>query len=139
LEPVPGPSLGDVAITQRTESSALDTDATSSSAAAAPASPPSLRLGLAGRILTVKRGKFRVRVSCSATVRVELVVLVPAERIAHKRFTCRPPARTVRVRLDKAGRKLVAHDHRVSVTVQVLPVTSGQPAIRQMKLVSRRH
>jgi hypothetical protein len=74
-----------------------------------------LVLGLpADRRLTVRGGRVRVRVTCSTRSTSELVLLSGAqERIAYKRFTCTPPATTVRLRLNGAGRKLVAHQDRV--------------------------
>ena len=70
--------------------------------------PGGLRLGLPDRRLAVRDDVVRVPVSCSAEAAAELVLLAGSQRIAHKRFTCTPPETTVRVRLNKAGRKLVA-------------------------------
>ena len=77
---------------------------------------------------------MRVPVSCSAEAAAELVLLAGSQRIAHKRFTCTPPETTVRVRLNDAGRKLVADDDRVQARVLVL--AGGSTVSRQVQLVS---
>jgi RTX calcium-binding nonapeptide repeat (4 copies) len=97
--------------------------------------PGGLRLGLPDGRLTVRNDVVRVPVSCSAEMAAELVLLAGSQRIAHKRFTCTPPERTtVRVRLNKAGRKLVARDDRVQA--RLLVMAAGRTVSRQVLLVS---
>ena len=105
-------------------------------AALAVASPGSggVRLGLPDGRLAVRDDMVRVRVFCSAAVPAELVLLDYSQRIAHKRFTCTPPETTVRVRMNKAGRKLVARDDRVQTRLLVL--AGGRTVSRQVLLVS---
>lgn len=93
-----------------------------------------LSLGLPKRRLAVRRGAVRVRVSCSADVIGELVLLAGTRRIAHKRFICTAPDTTVRVRLNDAGRKLTARDDRVQARLLVL--AAGRTVSRQVLLVS---
>lgn len=76
----------------------------------------------------------RVPVSCSALVPGELVLLAGSKRLAHKRFTCTPPKETVHVRLNNAGRKLVARDDRVQGRLLVL--AAARTVSRQVQLVS---
>ena len=104
------------------------------------ASPSSVsggvRIGLpGGTTLAVKKGAIRVRVSCSATTSVELVLNAGAKQIADQRFTCHPPERTVRVRLNKDGRTLVAGDDD-KVDARLLALAAGQTVARQVQLVS---
>jgi Ca2+-binding RTX toxin-like protein len=94
-----------------------------------------VRLGVAGGAVAVRRGVVRVRVSCSAVAPAELVLVAGSERIAHKRFTCRPPGGTVRVRLNRAGRRLVAREERVRARVLVL--AAGRTVVRSVLLVRR--
>ena len=63
----------------------------------------------------------------------ELVLLAGSQRIAHKRFTCTPPDEKVRVRLNDAGRKLVADDDRVQARLLVL--AGGRTVSQQVRLV----
>jgi hypothetical protein len=79
--------------------------------------------------------RVRVRVSCTASVSAELVMLAGTRRIAHRRFACLPPGRTVRVRLNVAGRRLVARDGRVRARVLVL--AGGRTVAGRVLLVSR--
>ncbi len=81
----------------------------------------------------VLRGVVRVRVSCSAFAPAELVLLAGSRRIAHKRFTCRPPARTVRVRLNAAGRSLFARENRMRARLLVL--AGGRTLSRRVLLI----
>ena len=95
-----------------------------------------VRIGLpGGTTLAVKKGAIRVRVSCSATTSVELVLNAGAKQIADQRFTCHPPERTVRVRLNKDGRTLVAGDDD-KVDARLLALAAGQTVARQVQLVS---
>ena len=84
--------------------------------------------------LKVRGGKVRVPVSCSAATPVELALLAGSKRIAHKRFTCTPPDETVRVRLNKTGRKLVAGDDRLEARLLVL--AGGRTLSTDVQLVS---
>ena len=93
-----------------------------------------LRLRLPDRRLAVRDDVVRVPVSCSAKAAAELVLLAGSQRIAHKRFTCNPPETTVRVRLNAAGRKLVADDDRVQARLLVL--AGGSTVSWQVRLVS---
>jgi hypothetical protein len=79
----------------------------------------SLRLSCRGPFV-VRRGWVRLCVPCSANAPAELVLVASSRRIAHKRFLCRAPGRTVRVRLNVAGRRLVARERRVRVRQLVL-------------------
>jgi hypothetical protein len=103
--------------------------------AAASSGSGGARLGLPDGRLAVRNNVVRVRVSCSARVPAELVLLAGSQRIAHKRFTCTAPEKTVRVRLNDVGRELVADDDRVQARVLVL--AAGSTVSRQVKLVSR--
>ena len=94
-----------------------------------------MRLGLPDGRLAVRDGMVRVPVSCSAVVSGELVLLAGSQRIAHKRFTCTPPDEKVRVRLNDAGRRLVARDDRVQARLLVL--AAGPTITRQVLLVDR--
>ncbi|HEX5980030.1 MAG TPA: calcium-binding protein [Thermoleophilaceae bacterium] len=91
-----------------------------------------LRLPRGARL--VRRGIVRLRVSCSAFAPGELILLAGSRRIAHRRFACRPPGRTVRVPLNAAGRRLVARDDRVRV--RMLLLTAGRTVSRRVLLVS---
>jgi RTX calcium-binding nonapeptide repeat (4 copies) len=84
----------------------------------------------------VRRGVVRLRVSCSAPVPGELVLLAGSQRIAHKRFTCTPPETTVRVPLNDAGRRLVARERRVRTRLLVL--AAGRTLSGSVLLVSSR-
>ena len=86
----------------------------------AAAAEDGLRMAVSGGKRAVRDGVVRIRVSCSATVSAELVLWVGSRRIGRKRFECTRPARTVRVRLNDAGRSLVARDGRVRARVLVL-------------------
>jgi hypothetical protein len=103
--------------------------------AAAGTAPSAVRLGIVGGARPVRGGVMRLRVSCSAVASGELVLLAGSQRIAHRRFTCRPPELTVRVRLNAAGRRLVARDDRVSARVLVL--AAGQTVSGRVVLVSQ--
>ena len=96
--------------------------------------PGGTRLGLPDGRLAVRNDVVRVPVSCSAAAPAELVLLAGPQRIAHKRFTCTPPDEKVRVRLNDAGRKLVADDDRVQARLLVL--AAGRTVSRQVQLVS---
>jgi hypothetical protein len=85
--------------------------------------------------LTVRRDRVRVRVTCSASTPVELVLVAGSDRIAHKRFTCTPPGTTVRVKLNAAGRKLLARDDRVEG--RLLIHTPGNTQAEEVLLVGR--
>jgi hypothetical protein len=76
----------------------------------------------------------RVPVSCSAEAAAELFLLAGSQRIAHKRFTCTPPESTARVRLNHAGRTLVARDDHIQARLLVL--AAGRTVARQVQLVS---
>ena len=109
------------------------------SAVGSPTSSPgstSLRLELVNGRLKVRNGKVRVPVSCSTVTPGELVLLADSQRIAHKRFTCTPPKKKVRVRLNDAGRKLVAGHDRLKALVGVL--TGDQTISQPVVLVSPR-
>jgi RTX calcium-binding nonapeptide repeat (4 copies) len=93
-----------------------------------------LRLAVSGGARAVRRGVVRVRVSCSASASAELVLLAGSRRIAHKRFVCRPPGRAVRVRLNDAGRRLLARHGRVRARVLVL--AAGRTFSARVLLVS---
>jgi RTX calcium-binding nonapeptide repeat (4 copies) len=95
-----------------------------------------VRVGLPDGLLAVRDDMVRVRVFCSAVVPAELVLLDDSQRIARKRFTCASPETTVRVRLNKAGRKLVARDDRVQTRLLVL--AGGRAVSRLVLLVSAR-
>ena len=131
LVPPPSNSLG---ATRRPESS---TSGTTLPVATTAVDEPAggVRLAIAEGDRTVRRGRVRLRVSCSASVPGELVLLADAERIARKRFVCTAPDTTVRVRLNAAGRELVAGDD--SVPVQVLVLAAGTTVSGQVVLVSR--
>ena len=112
-----------------------DAHAPSASAPAASTSgPDGLRFGLPDGRLAVRNDMVRVPVSCSAEAAAELVLLSGSQRIARKRFTCTPPDEKVRVRLNDAGRKLVADDDRVLARLLVL--AAGRTVSRQVLLVS---
>ena len=99
---------------------------------AAASSPFDLRL-LDDR-LAVRDDKVRVPVSCSAATPVELVLLAGSKRIAHKRFTCTPPDESVRMRLNRRGRKLVAGDDRLEA--RLLMLAGGRTLSTEVQLVS---
>jgi RTX calcium-binding nonapeptide repeat (4 copies) len=84
----------------------------------------------------VRRGIVRLRVTCSAFAPGELVLLAGSRRIAHRRFACRPPGRTVRIRLNAAGRRLLTRDDRVRVRMLVL--AGGRTVSRRVLLVTPR-
>jgi len=84
----------------------------------------------------VRRGIVRLRVSCSAFAPGELVLLAGSRRIAYRRFACRPPGRTVRVRLNDAGRRFLTRDDRVRVRMLVL--AGGRTVSRRVLLVTPR-
>lgn len=73
-------------------------------------------------------------VSCTTVTSGELSLLADSQRIAHKRFSCTPPKKKVRVRLNDAGRKLVAKHNRVAATVALL--TGDQTIPKPVVLVS---
>jgi RTX calcium-binding nonapeptide repeat (4 copies) len=102
---------------------------------AASAAVGGLRLAVSGGARVVRRGVVRVRMSCSASVSAELVLLAGSRRIAHERFVCRPPGSTVRVRLNEAGRRLVARNGRVRARVLVL--AAGRTVAGRVLLVDR--
>ncbi|HEY6891660.1 MAG TPA: hypothetical protein VI300_27895, partial [Solirubrobacter sp.] len=112
--------------------------AAASTTAVADAAPVAVgpRVGIEAAKLTVRDGAVRIRVTCSATTPAELVMLAGEKRIAHTRFTCTAPERTVRVRLNRTGRELVAHDDHV--TARVFVAAAGQTVATQLELVSRR-
>jgi hypothetical protein len=110
------------------------TGAAPATLAAASVGSGGVRLGLPDGRLAVRDDKVRVRVSCSADVTGELVLLAGRRRIAHKRFTCTAPEKTVRVRLNDAGRTLMVRNDRVQARVLVL--AAGSAIARQVLLVS---
>ena len=82
---------------------------------------PTLRLELVNGQLKVHNGEVRVPMSCTTVTSGELVLLLAdSQPIARKPFTCTPPKEKVRVRLNAAGRKLVAGDNRVEAFVGLL-------------------
>ena len=93
-----------------------------------------LRLSISDGRLAVRDDKVRVPVTCSAVTPGELVLLVGSKRIARKRFTCTPPGERVRVRLNEAGRELVADDDRIEARVIVL--AADRTVSEQVLLVS---
>lgn len=95
-----------------------------------------LRMELVNGQLKVHNGEVRVPMSCSTVTPGDVILLADSQRIAHKRFTCTPPKEKVRVRLNDAGRKLVADDDRVEATVGVL--TGGETIHKPVALVSPR-
>jgi hypothetical protein len=99
---------------------------------AAASSPIDLRL-LDDR-LKVRDAKVRVQVSCSTATPAELFLLDGSKRIAHKRFTCTPPGETVRVRLNKTGRELVAGDDQLDASLLIL--AGGRTLSTDVQLVS---
>lgn len=127
----PTPRPGSQSATQRPSASPASVVASSTSN-----SGSTLRLELVNGQLKVRNGEVRVPVSCSTVTSGEVVLLADSQRIAHKRFTCTPPKEKVRVRLNDAGRKLVANDDRVEATVGVL--TGGQTIPKPVVLVSPR-
>jgi RTX calcium-binding nonapeptide repeat (4 copies) len=94
----------------------------------------SLRLPRGARV--VRDGVVRLRVSCTAFAPGELVLLAGSARIAHRRFACRRPGRTLRVRLNAAGRGLIARDGRVRARLLVL--VGGRTVSRRLLLVTPR-
>ena len=90
---------------------------TSGSAATAPA-PVRVRVPAGG--LTVRKGSFRLRATCSIPGSAQIAVAVGSDTIARKRFSCEPPGRTVLIRLNERGRELLARDDRLRVQLFVL-------------------
>ena len=73
--------------------------------------------------------------TCRTATTAELVLVAGTRRIAHKRFTCEPPASTVRVRLNAAGRRLLARDDRLPARDVIL--ANGTTFARRLLLVAR--
>jgi len=122
-----------VAVGVAPSGSALTGAATVAGGASTPG-PGGVRIGLAGGQLAVRNDVVRVPVSCSAVAPAELVLLAGSQRIGHKRFTCTPPGSTARVRLNDAGRRLVARDERVQA--RLLMLAGGRTVSRQVLLIS---
>ena len=122
--------LRDLVAAARTASTWAPSAANVAVAASSPGSGGAT-LGLPDGRLAIRDDVVHVPVSCSAEVAGELVLLAGSQRIAHKRFTCTPPEKTVRVRLNAAGRKLVADDDRVEARVLVL--AAGGTVSRQVQ------
>jgi hypothetical protein len=89
-----------------------------------------------GGPFVVRRGVVDLCVPCSANAPAELVLVASSRRIAHKRFLCRAPGRTARVRLNGAGRRLVARERRVRARLLVL--AAGGAVSSSVLLVSSR-
>jgi hypothetical protein len=102
--------------------------------AASAATAPGVSLSVEGGPRTVRRGRVRLRMTCSAPTRGELVLLAGSQRIGHRRFVCRAPESTVRVRLNAAGRELLAGEDRVRARVLVL--AAGRTVEQPIVLVS---
>lgn len=111
----------------------MRTVADTATATASRSSSP-LVLRLSGGRLRVRSGLVAVRVSCSGAAPAELLMLARSRRIAHKRFTCRPAARTVRMRLNRPGRRLLAREDRVQA--RLLLLAGDQTILRRVLLVS---
>jgi len=84
----------------------------------------------------VRRGWVRLCVPCSVSAPAKLVVFAGSRRIARKRFFCRSPVRTVRVRLNATGRRLVVRERRVPVRMRVR--AAGRAVSSWVLLVSSR-
>ena len=111
-----------------------DTGTGSGTSGSAAAVPVRVRVHLPSGGLTVRKGAFRLRASCSSPGSAEIAVVAEPDTIARKRFSCEPPGRTVRVRLNERGRKLLARDGRIRAQLHVL--SGGRTIVHDALLVS---
>ena len=100
------------------------------------AAPARVRVHLPSGGLTVRKGAFRLRASCSSPASAEIAVVVEPEAIARKRFSCDPPGRKVRIRLNERGRELLERDGRLRAQLYVL--SGARTTVHDTLLVSPR-